>query len=270
MSLISNDNRKRSIVIVETSHDLGLVVDELEGIKRELDLSKVKRVEVRVDEDTTRKEELYGMISWSRQMKISDQDFLKLVQYMLDNYGIDLSKKRTLIESRLSIPVKKMGFDSFSTFVDYAISDNSGKAVNLLTTKLTTNYTFFMREKEHFDFLKESVLPYLENKLEDKDIRIWSAGCSSGEEAYSIAMTIDEYFGAEKFFWDAKVLATDISSTMLSAAIKGVYDESRLEKMPEEWKRKYFKKLDEETYEIKENIKNEVIFRLFNLRMSSL
>ena len=175
-------------------------------------------------------------------MKISDQDFLKLVQYMLDNYGIDLSKKRTLIESRLSIPVKKMGFDSFSTFVDYAISDNSGKAVNLLTTKLTTNYTFFMREKEHFDFLKESVLPYLENKLEDKDIRIWSAGCSSGEEAYSIAMTIDEYFGAEKFFWDAKVLATDISSTMLSAAIKGVYDESRLEKMPEEWKRKYFKK----------------------------
>ncbi|HHT92261.1 MAG TPA: protein-glutamate O-methyltransferase CheR [Clostridiaceae bacterium] len=199
-------------------------------------------------------------------MKISDQDFLKLVQYMLDNYGIDLSKKRTLIESRLSIPVKKMGFDSFSTFVDYAISDNSGKAVNLLTTKLTTNYTFFMREKEHFDFLKESVLPYLENKLEDKDIRIWSAGCSSGEEAYSIAMTIDEYFGAEKFFWDAKVLATDISSTMLSAAIKGVYDESRLEKMPEEWKRKYFKKLDEETYEIKENIKNEVIFRLFNLQ----
>ena len=198
-------------------------------------------------------------------MKISDQDFLKLVQYMLDNYGIDLSKKRTLIESRLSIPVKKMGFDSFSTFVDYAINDRSGKAVNLLTTKLTTNYTFFMREKEHFDFLKESVFPYLESKLEDKDIRIWSAGCSSGEEAYTIAMAIDDYFGPEKLFWDAKVLATDISTSMLNAAIKGVYDESRLEKLPEEWKRKYFKKLDEDTYGIKENIKNEVIFRVFNL-----
>ena len=112
-------------------------------------------------------------------------------------------------------------------------------------------------------------MPYLENK-QGQDIRIWSAGCSSGEEAYSIAMTIDEYFGAEKFFWDAKVLATDISSTMLSAAIKGVYDESRLEKLPEEWKRKYFKKLDEDTYGIKENIKNEVIFRVFIFRMSSL
>ena len=199
-------------------------------------------------------------------MSISDQDFLKLVQFMQDNYGIDLSKKRTLIESRLSLHIKKMGFPSFNEFVEYAVNDTSGKAVNLLTTKLTTNYTYFMREEEHFKFLQDNILPSLEKKLEEKDIRIWSAGCSSGEEPYTIAMTIDEYFGKTKFFWDTKVLATDISNSMLTAAIKGEYDESRLERLPAGWVEKYFRKKEDGIYEIKEFIKNEIIFRTFNLQ----
>ena len=198
-------------------------------------------------------------------MQINDKDFKILTDYMKANYGINLSKKKALIEGRLGLAIQKMGFSSFDGFVDYVLNDKTGEAISLLTTKLTTNYTYFMREEHHYKYLENIVLPELEKNIKDNDLRIWSAGCSTGEEAYTIAMTIDNYFKERKFSWDTKILATDISPAVLKRASKGIYDYNSLIKLSGEWIDKYFNKIDNITYQLKDHIKNEVIFRNFNL-----
>ena len=82
----------------------------------------------------------------------------------------------------------------------------------------------FYEEKEHFTYFKDKVLPYLKETVREKDLRIWSAGCSSGEEPYTLAMIIDEFSGKEKDAWNTKILATDISSKILDIAKNGKYD----------------------------------------------
>jgi len=198
-------------------------------------------------------------------VEISHGDFVRLAEFMKTHYGINLTKKKALIEGRLGLTIQKMGFSSFNEFVNYALNDPTGEAISLLTTKLTTNYTYFMREENHYYLLENNVLPELEKKIADRDLRIWSAGCSTGEEAYTIAMTIDHYFQGRKAGWDTRVLATDISPAVLKKAIAGIYDYNSLGRLPGEWIEKYFEKIDAHTYRIKDFIKNEVIFRNFNL-----
>lgn len=107
-------------------------------------------------------------------------------------------------------------------YLEYILSDKSGEALNILINKITTNYTFFMREAEHFYFFRDKVLPYLLSTVKDKDLRIWSAGCSTGQEPYTIAMIIDDYLKEDKKLWDTKILATDISSKVLNEAMEGI------------------------------------------------
>jgi chemotaxis protein methyltransferase CheR len=113
--------------------------------------------------------------------------------------------------------------------------------------------------------LKNKVLPYLQYAVKDNDIRIWSAGCSYGEEPYTIAMIMDDFFGREKPCWDTKVLATDISGKVLEEAQKGVYSNEEISVLPSQWKLSYFKKLDNEKCRISDRMRNEVIFRKLNL-----
>lgn len=198
-------------------------------------------------------------------VEIKDKEFNLLVNYMRENYGLNLSKKRTLIEGRLGLVLKKKGFDSFESFVDFALNDQTGEAVNLLLTKLTTNYTYFGREQDHYDFLKDNILPNMKQNLSDRDLRIWSAGCSSGEEAYTLAITIDKYFGTEKANWDTTILATDVSTSVLKKARKGLYNISSLDRLSSGDLEKYFTKVDEDNYEVKDFLKDEIIFRYMNL-----
>jgi len=199
-------------------------------------------------------------------MTISEQEFAKLVAYVKKNYGVDLTRKKSLVVGRLQNYLAKNNFDSFSAFIKYVLTDQTGTAANLLVNRLTTNHTFFMREPQHFNFLREVVLPYLVKKeIGSKDLRIWSAGCSTGEEPYTIAMTIADYFRIEKEAWDTKILATDISTKVLDIAVAGVYLNEKLRMVPATWRRKYFNQIDEEKSEVKEAIKKEVIFRQFNL-----
>ena len=109
------------------------------------------------------------------------------------------------------------------------------------------------------------VLPYLSGTIEDKDLRIWSAGCSSGEEPYTLAMLIKDYLGDKSLFWDSKILATDISDTALMAAQKGIYLDQSLKHVSSLWKTRYFTKVGSDRFAISERIKKEVIFRKFNL-----
>lgn len=197
---------------------------------------------------------------------ITDKEFKQLTAYIKANYGINLKEeKQALVTGRLQNVLIQNGFNDFSQYYDYILLDKTGNAVTTLINKITTNHTFFMREEEHFYFFRDNVLPYLTNKVKNKDLRIWSAGCSSGEEPYTLKMIIDEYLGKDKVRWDAKILATDISSKVLEAATKGVYSNDRLVSLPAGWRLNYFKNIDNENSALIDNIRNEVIYRKFNL-----
>lgn len=155
--------------------------------------------------------------------------------------GLISGKKKMLVIGRLHNVLAEHNIEDFSQYYQYVVSDKSGKAVSTLLNKITTNHTYFMREKTHFDYLKEKVLPYLINSVRDKDLRIWSAGCSSGEEAYTIAMILSEFFKQEKLWWDKKILATDISEKVLSIAKNGIYHKEQIAPLPEMWKKIYLK-----------------------------
>jgi chemotaxis protein methyltransferase CheR len=205
-----------------------------------------------------------------KMIEISDKEFSFLADYMLNNYGIKLgSGKRTLVTGRLQNILKEKNFNSFSEYYDYVKSDKTGNALAALMNKITTNHTFFMREPAHFYYFRDHVLPYLANTIKKMDLRIWSAGCSSGEEAYTLAMIIQDYFGTAKSLWDTKILATDISSKVLETAKKAEYLNKNIESLPLYWRMNYIKKTDDEKSILVDKIKNEVIFRSFNLMNSS-
>jgi chemotaxis protein methyltransferase CheR len=197
---------------------------------------------------------------------ITEKEFGQLSQYIKDNYGINLkAEKKMLVIGRLQNVLLEHNFESFSQYYQYVISDKSGKAASILINKITTNHTYFMREKNHFEYLRDTVLPYWAKNITDKDFRIWSAGCSSGEEACTLAMILDVFFSEKKLWWDKKILATDISEKVLSIAREGIYQKDKISSLPEAWKRNYLQSYDEENLIFADKIRNEIIYRKFNL-----
>lgn len=196
---------------------------------------------------------------------ISDKDFNRLVSFVHENYGIDLSKKRTLIEGRLGNVLTARGFENYTSFLDMVFADKSGtEAVNLMN-RLTTNHTFFLREPEHYDFMRETLLPDLVKKKKNKIIYLWSAGCSSGEEPYTNEIELLEFFGAEAAQWDTKILATDISMKVLAKAQQGIYHQDSMKNLSENVKKKYFTSVGNECFQVNENVRKQVVYKVFNL-----
>lgn len=198
-------------------------------------------------------------------LKLKDEDFLKLVNYIQANYGINLSTKKIMIESRLSQTILNLGYKDFDTYVHHILHTSSKSDIEIMLNKLTTNYTYFMREFEHFEYFKNVILPDLEKNKKNKVLSIWSAGCSSGEEPYTLSIIMKDYFGKNAHLWDTKILATDISQKVLNAAKMGIYDEESISSIPHHWKNNYFKKLPNGSYSVVDEIKENVVFREFNL-----
>ena len=199
-----------------------------------------------------------------RTLLISDEDFTRLVRFVQRNYGIDLHQKRQLIQSRLTATIKNRGFADFKSYVDYLLIKGTGDDINELLVKLTTNYTYFMRETESFDYFQKSILPQITRRRKmDKSLSIWSAGCSSGEEPYNVTMYMMDYFGSQWGAWDARMLATDLSLDVLKKAQIGVYQLP--DSMPEQWKEKYFTHVGGTRYQVSRKVRDNVIFRQFNL-----
>ena len=199
-------------------------------------------------------------------LEINDRDFTRLVTFMKSNYGINLSKKRQLITGRLSNSIMEKGFKDFTEYVDYLLTNKHPQDIEILINKLTTNYTYFMRESAHFDYFRDTILPYLEEtKKKNKVLSIWSAGCSSGQEPYTLSMILKDYF-ANKPGWDTRVLATDISMNVLTKAHNGMYPVDGLADIPKAWMTKYFRKTNTPgMMTVSPEIRNNVIFRTFNL-----
>ncbi len=197
---------------------------------------------------------------------IKDEEFIRIAAHMKQRYGIDLAQKKVIVNGRLENYIKRGGWGSFDEFMNAVEQDKTGNEEKMLVNFLTTNHTYFMREFEHFDFFKSQVLPWLKKKESArKDLRIWCGAASSGEEPYMIAMVLADFFGLEREQWDTKVLATDISTKVLQKAMAGVYSAEQLQSVPEQWKRHFFCPFGGGQYQVKDELKKEVIFRQFNL-----
>ncbi len=206
----------------------------------------------------------------SSMMKMTDREFRQLRELVYERLGINLTeKKRSMLIGRLQKLLRTSSFKNFQDYYEYLVNDSSMTAMTELINRVTTNYSFFYRGKSHFDFFVQSALPEVVASLKrqnSRDLRVWTAGCSTGEEPYMLAILMREFFGNGYGMWDGGILATDISEKVLNFALEGVYPEDRTKEIPVQLKHKYFNKLTDGQLAIRESIKKEVIFRKFNLK----
>jgi chemotaxis protein methyltransferase CheR len=200
---------------------------------------------------------------------ITDREFDEIKQIVYDRFGIVLTdQKRSLVVGRLQKILREKRFPTYSHYLTYLKNDASGQAISDLVNRISTNHTFFFREKAHFEYLSAQVLPEITQAMKKqnvRDLRFWCAACASGEESYTLTMLLLEFFGPEYSSWDAGLLATDISLQALSFAQRGVYPYERISQVPPALRNKYFHKAVEDTYAIADSLKKEITFRRFNL-----
>ncbi len=172
--------------------------------------------------------------------------------------------KRMLVQNRLSKRLRALGLPGFREYLDFL--DENPEEVRVMVDCLTTNFTRLFREPEHFDFLRDEVIPWMD-ELDHERIRLWSAGCSSGEEPYSIAIFLREHM-ENLDSRDLLILATDISARALAKAKEGVYREEQLRDCPAPWRVKYFTRIrvnGETYYRVSPVIYRMIRFRYLNL-----
>ena len=172
---------------------------------------------------------------------ISIRDFHRLRALIHERIGIKLSDdKRTMLEVRIKRRLRELGHETYNEYCDYLFS-HAGQREELehLFNVVTTNKTDFFREPRHFDFLREHALPEFEARAPGRPFQIWSAACSSGEEPYTMAIVLSEYAAAHPGF-RFRILATDISTTVLEKAQRAVYTSEILAPVSEDLRRRYF------------------------------
>ena len=206
-------------------------------------------------------------------MSISDQEFTQLRDLIHRRFGIHLTdQKRSLLVGRLQKLMRNLSLATFSQYYDYLVEDKTESALGELVDLISTNHTYFNREKDHFDYFFETALPTVVDRLKKqnrKDLRIWCAGCSSGEEPYTLLMLMMEFFGNEYASWDAGILATDISDRALTIARRGTYATDRVMQLPDKLRSKYFSPAGADEMQVIEKVKREATFRRFNLMNTS-
>ncbi len=197
-------------------------------------------------------------------IKMTDIEFSELLIFVKKNFGLDLNSKKALIEGRLSGLLIKYGYKNFTQLLNYLKFNLNSIIVEEFLNKITTNYSFFGREFQHFDYLTKKVLPYFE--ANDKyNVRIWSAGCSGGQEAYTMAMCIDKYFSPKKKLFNFKIIASDISNEVLKKASKGIFSTAEINSLPATWQMEYFKNVGIDKHKVSDYILKSVEFKPQNL-----
>ena len=179
----------------------------------------------------------------SFNVKLSDKEFDKLSVYINRGYGIKLPfAKKTMLQCRLQKRLRDLNISTFAEYCDYVFSDaGREKEIIQMVDVVTTNKTDFFREPAHFLYLEEQVLPAFLQSQSSRSFRVWSAGCSSGEEPYTLAMVLQEFFNQYSGY-DYSILGTDISSRILEKAKNAIYTMERVANIPLELKKKYFLK----------------------------
>lgn len=207
----------------------------------------------------------------ARAKPLYQREYDKISALVHSVCGINLRHgKMELVQARLNKRLRELGFDCYREYLNHVDSDDTGSEFTMMVDLLTTNLTHFFREERHFDFVRDNLLndPLFR---EGKSLRAWSAGCSSGEEAYSLAITLRESL-PDVDGMDALVLATDISTRMVAAARHGVYSSAKVENLPPGLTEKYFKRESagdgEPRYRVKPDLARLIRFRRLNLMAS--
>jgi len=200
-------------------------------------------------------------------MILTDDEFRLFSQLIYNESGIAIKDaKRNFLQTRLQKRLQTSQFNSYYRYYKFVTDKTQGSRELLdLVDSLTINETSFFRNKPQFDLFNELVLPDLKRKrASNLKLRFWSAGCSRGQEAYSIAMSVLEHLELPNA-WDIKILASDISLRVLESAQKGQYSEYEAETVHPEYLKVYFDKI-ESSFQIKPHVKKLVIFDYHNLK----
>jgi len=202
-----------------------------------------------------------------REFAFGEEDFQALRKVVKDITGINLTDaKRELVYARVARRLRALNLKSFREYRKY-LKANSGAELVQLCNAITTNLTAFFREPHHFEYLRTQVLgPLVAKPSHDRRLRIWSAGCSTGEEPYSIAMTVLEAV-PDIHRWDIRILATDLDSNVLARARAGVYAAERLRHLGDAPRERFFRSTDDAkpAYEVCADLRRLITFRSLNL-----
>ncbi len=199
---------------------------------------------------------------------ITDHEFDLIRRLVYDESGINLTdNKKQLVIGRLGKRLRTLGLRTFKEYNAYLKDAGGEQEVTTLLDCISTNKTDFFREPGHFDFLRREFIPGFLNSGNGKKLRIWSAACSTGEEPYSIAITLHESI-AEIESYDVKMLASDISTKVLGAADRGVYESERLKPIPYNVMQRHFligSGNNKGRFKVKRHLRNMIVYRRINL-----
>ena len=199
-----------------------------------------------------------------KEFLCTDKNFKDIATLVYNACGIVLGDhKREMVYSRLARRVREHKLKSFSQYLEY-LHNNKEAEFDAFINAITTNLTSFFREPHHFEFLKNTIVPQLlsSNKV-TKRVRVWSAGCSTGEEPYSLAITLADLFPSS---WDVKILATDLDSNVLAKAQAGIYTAANVNGLENNVLKKWFlKSKDGQTYKVKPQLNKHIFFKRLNL-----
>ena len=183
---------------------------------------------------------------------LTDNEYNIISSYIEKNVGIKMPEsKKIMIQSRLIPRLRHLNFSTFKEYLDYVFSTKDGnQELIFMINALTTNKTDFFREADHFSFLTTNVLPKLSSEGK-KTLKFWSAGCSSGEEPYTIAIVLKEFMKSNVgIIHNFSIKGTDISTKVLEKAVNAVYDINSIENLPLDIKKGYFLKSSDSTKKI--------------------
>ncbi len=205
----------------------------------------------------------------NQPIQLEDPDFQRLSSYIMSQFGIKLPpNKKTLLQCRLQKRLKTLQHNSFKEYVDYVFSTKGQQdEVWNMIDAVSTNKTDFFREPQHFEFLlDQGIEEYLQQTGKNR-LSVWSAGCSSGEEPYTLSMILKEASQSGRFF-DFNIVATDISESVLQHAVVGIYKEEKTHTIPDSYKKKYLlrgKNNFENKVRISSELRKKIEFMKYNL-----
>jgi chemotaxis protein methyltransferase CheR len=209
------------------------------------------------------------MVAPTELAPLTQTEFRQFQELILAEAGITLNEsKRVLVQSRLARRLRSLGLQTYGDYLLFLAKQPAESPERLeMINCLTTNKTDFFRENHHFEFLRDRVIPEARARAQSgapKKLRIWSAACSTGEEPYSLAVTIREALGVDRN-WDVKILASDIDTNVLATAEAGIYDAERFNQVPETLLRRYFmRRKSDGAMQANETLKSMIRFRRIN------
>jgi chemotaxis protein methyltransferase CheR len=191
--------------------------------------------------------------------------FKRMREIVYEHSGISLkATKEAMVSARVAKRMRALDISTHEQYLSYIEHDAKSDEITHFLDVISTNVTSFFREKQHFDFLKDILLNWISNGK--SKIRIWSAAASTGEEALSIAMTIQDALGEQPC--DYKILATDISTHVLTCAQQGIYDEAQMKNVPEAFRRRFFQPVSTKSgtvYRARDELTHNIVYRRLNL-----